>query len=258
MKKIFVFFISVVILFASSTAVARDDVSMYAVELIISMIERDLQETEMFVDVCYNEENDAVLITLKQNTITKKEYDEMVEFNSELPKQMADLCTIYLYDTYRKWVDTANQEIDIIFREISSDDQFLFSVINGDYSEKDILKTEKTKRTEIEIQTINIYLQMMENAFDGMNQLLFQCKYDENDDEMLFVYTILGFGKKDMEMYNGKKAVKEIKQTIISDVYQPIKEMIDQGGMDDISIVVKFMTSDGVLIAGVKDGKMID
>lgn len=258
MKRLLVFFVSFVILFTSSTAFARDDVSMYAVDLIISLIEKDLQQTEMFVDVCYKEENDAILITLKQTTITKKDYDEMVAFNSDLPKQMADICSNYLYGTYQKWVETAHQEIDIVFREISSDNHFLFSVINGDYSEIDILKTEKTKRTQLEIQTINIYLQMMENAFDGMDQLLFQCKYDEEKDEMLFVYTILGFGKKDMEMYNGKKTVKEIKQTVISDVYQPLKEMVDQSGMDGISIVVKFMTSDGVLITGVENGKIIE
>ncbi len=208
----------------------------------------------MYEEAYYNEVLNAFVLTYRQDDPV----EELIERDPSFAKDLAKNCALHMCDYYMDWIDMFNIDVDIIIRHIAEDGDFLFCMKNGIMTEKDIaLEGYGASRSEDEKAIIKLYLKLMETAFDGQNELIFGCEYEEEKDEILMVYTSLTTTGYDLEREKGKTFKKQLDKEIKESIYDPIKEQIEEANIHNVSLRIKFVTPDAKTITEIYNGEII-
>lgn len=242
MKKAVSFLIAILLCVCfSGIATARDDHEITMLNLLESMIQ------DMFYEAYYDEEKDVFVITYKNENITKEKYDKYIDFNPDFDTPLAELCRTELYQTYRDWMDLFNIDIDIIIRHVTSDNGFMYCLINEEYSKKDAAKA-GSKREEIDIQVIKLFLQVTKQAFDESGGNM-ECGYDDEKDEIWFEFDV---GESLSMATNASR--KEARNSCRK-IYEMIKTQVTEGGVFGINIRISLVNEEGLQMITLLNGE---
>lgn len=243
MKRIVSFLIAILLCVCfSGIANARDDHEITMLNLLESMIQ------DMFYEAYYDEEKDVFVITYKNENITKEKYDKYIDFNPDFDTPLAELCRTQLYQTYRDWMDLFNIDIDIIIRHVTSDNGFMYCLINEKYSKTDVAKV-GTKREEIDIQVIKLFMQVIKESFNKSGSTNVECGYDEEKDEIWLEF-YMGEELSLTDNYSRRNAKESLRK-----IHEIVEEKITEGGVIGVNICISFVDESGTPIMTVVDGE---
>lgn len=138
--KRFLIIMCVAMVLLMSTAYAQEDLRMYAINLVIDLIKRNNTESEMFLQCYYHRDSDSIVIEMIQDLLTEEEFKQLVDFNKDFPEDLTSLLVDTVYKEYKKWIDTARLDINLVFSFYSSDAKFIYEVKNGVYCENNCIE----------------------------------------------------------------------------------------------------------------------